>query len=57
MEEIIDLIATDSSAAEISDKIKSVLFAKSAERIESAKPHVGNMMFGGELDSETQEEE
>jgi len=57
MEEIIDLIATDSSAAEISDKIKSVLFAKSAERIESAKPHVGNIMFGGELDSETQEEE
>jgi len=57
MEEIIDLIATDSSASEISDKIKSVLFAKSAERIEVAKPHVANMMFNGETDTDTQEEE
>jgi len=57
MEEVIDLIATDSSAAEISDKIKSILFTKSAERIEAAKPYVANTMFNGEIDSETQEEE
>jgi len=58
MEEIIDLIATDSSASEISDKIKSVLFAKSAERIEVAKPHVANMMFNDESETgETEDQE
>ena len=36
MEEIVDLIVTDSSPNEISDKIKDVLLAKSAERIEGA---------------------
>ena len=34
MEDIIDLIATDSSAADISDRIKQVLYNKAAERIE-----------------------
>jgi hypothetical protein len=56
MEEIIDLIATDSSAAEVSDKIKQVLFAKAAERIEIAKPIVASSMFGGS-EEYTEEEE
>jgi len=47
MEEIIDLIATDSSPSEISDKIKEVLFAKAAERVENAKPIVASSLFGG----------
>ena len=55
MEDVIDLIATDASPADISDKIKSVLYAKAAEKIEVAKPYVADMMFSGE--PETQEEE
>lgn len=55
MEEVIDLIATDASPAEISDKIKSLLYAKAAERVEVARPYVADMMFNGE--SDTQEEE
>jgi len=57
MEDVIDLIATDASASDISDKIKSILYAKAAERIEVAKPYVADLMFNGETDSETQEEE
>jgi len=57
MEDVIDLIATDASASDISDKIKSILYAKAAERIEVEKPYVADLMFNGETDSETQEEE
>jgi hypothetical protein len=55
MEELIDLIATDSSASEISDKIKDVLFAKAAERVDAARPLVATSMFGNEPPYEDQE--
>lgn len=48
MEEIIDLIATDSSPSEISGGIKQVLFAKSAEKIENLKPLITNSLLGDE---------
>lgn len=51
MENIIDLIATDSSPAEIADSIKSALFAKSAEKIDQVRPYVATSLFGFE-DSE-----
>ena len=54
MEEIVDLIVTDSSPNEISDKIKDVLLAKSAERIEAERSNVGASMFD---DSEVDEVE
>ena len=57
MEELIDLIATDSAPAEISDKIKDLLFAKASERIEGAKPYVASSLFGGESDEEYSEDE
>ena len=57
MDEIIDLIATDSSASDISAKIKDVLFAKSANKIESQKSTVANAMFAEpELESEVETE-
>jgi hypothetical protein len=56
MEEVIDLIATDSSPAEISDKIKSLLFAKAAERIEVAKPYIASTMFDNEVESTEDQE-
>jgi hypothetical protein len=48
MEDIIDLIATDSPAAEITDSIKQSLFAKSAEKIESIKPLISDSLLGDE---------
>ena len=38
MEELVNMIATDASAADISDQIKDVLYAKSAERIDGLRP-------------------
>jgi len=46
MEDLVDLIATDASANDVSDRIKDILYAKSAERLEYAKPVVADSMFG-----------
>ena len=56
MEDVIDLIATDSSASEISDKIKNALYSKAAERVDALRPVVANSLFGGETETETEEE-
>lgn len=48
MEELMDMIITDSSASEISDKIKEILFSKAAEKIEVLKPEVSSSLFGQE---------
>jgi hypothetical protein len=57
MEELIDLIATDSAPSEISDQIKNLLFSKASERIEGAKPYVAASLFGGETDEDNIEDE
>jgi hypothetical protein len=58
MEELLDMIVTDESPSQISDKIKELLFAKSAEKIDSFRPMVASDMFGeGEVDVEEGEEE
>ena len=56
MEEIIDLIATDESPSVISDKIKEILYAKSADRIDSARPEIASLMFDNEQQLEGDEE-
>ena len=48
MDDLMDLIASDESASQISDKIKDLLFSKSAERIDAFRPSVANSMFDGE---------
>ena len=45
MDDLIDLIATDKSAAEVTDTIKDVLYAKAAERIEAQRPDIAASMF------------
>ena len=54
MEELLDMIAADESPSQISDKIKDLLFAKSAERVDAFKPVAANSMFGD--DSEIEDE-
>ena len=41
MEEIVNLIGSDASASDISDKIKDVLYSKAAQRIDTIRPTVG----------------
>jgi len=57
MDNIIDLIATDASSSQISDAIKSSLYAKAAEKIDSARPFVAGSLFGVEDSTEEQQEE
>ena len=55
MENIVDLIATDSKASEVSDQIKNILFTKAAEKIESERAQISASMFAEP--EVTQEEE
>ena len=45
MPNIIDLIAQDSKASNISQQIKDTLYTKSAEKIETLKKEVSDSMF------------
>tara|TARA_B100001248_G_scaffold224023_1_gene181039 strand:+ start:247 stop:480 length:234 start_codon:yes stop_codon:yes gene_type:complete len=57
MEELVDLIATDASASDVSDKIKDALMGKAAERIDAFKPEVAADVFGGEAPESEEEYE
>ena len=46
--DLMDMMASDESPSGISDKIKDILFAKSAERIDTIRPDVATNMFGQE---------
>lgn len=48
MDELLDMIISDESPSQISDKIKDLLFIKSAEKIDALKPSIGASMFGGQ---------
>ncbi len=63
--ELMDMITKDESPSQISDRIKDMLFTKSAERIDAFKPEVANSLFGDqevedeiedEIDTETEAE-
>ena len=41
MEELVNLIATDAAANDISDKIKEALYAKAADKIDASRNTVG----------------
>ena len=44
-----DMMVDDASSSAISDKIKEILYTKSAEKIETARPLVGAELFGDEI--------
>jgi len=52
MEELVDLIATDASASDVSDKIKDALMAKAAARIDAIKPEIASTVFADEAEEE-----
>ena len=52
MEELVDLIATDASASDVSDSIKNALMAKAAARIDAFRPDVASTVFDGEVPEE-----
>ena len=52
MEELVDLIATDASSSDVSDKIKDALMSKAAARIDAFRPDVASTVFDGEVPEE-----
>ena len=59
--ELMDMITKDESPSQISDRIKDMLFSKSAEKIDAFRPEVANSLFGDqevedEIDTETEAE-
>lgn len=52
MEELLNMIASDESPSQISDKVKEILFSKSAEKIDTLRPIVSASLFGSEVEEE-----
>ena len=44
-----DMMVDDASSSAISDKIKEILYAKTAEKVDAARPLVGAELFGDEI--------
>jgi len=52
-----DMMVSDESPSQISDRIKEILFGKAAERIDAFRPVVANGVFGeDEIEVEDEEE-
>ena len=54
--ELMDMIAADDSASQISDRIKDMLYAKSAGKVDDYRPHAANSLFGEPPEDEAQDE-
>lgn len=52
-----DMIISDQSPSEISDKIKDILFAKSSENIDGLKPSIASNIFNDQEYGDGNEEE
>jgi hypothetical protein len=55
MDDLMDMIIADETPSQISDKIKDILFSKSAEKIDAFRPEVASSLFG-ETEEEYEEE-
>ena len=49
-----DMIGADESAAQVTEKIKDLLYAKSGEKVDAFRPHVANSLFN-DLEDESDE--
>ena len=55
-DDLMDMMVADASSSDISDKIKEILYTKSAEMIDTARPLVGAELFGDEVPEVSEEE-
>lgn len=56
MEELVNMIATDSSAVNISDQIKDLLYQKAASKVDALRQPSAASLFG-EPSQETEDQE
>ena len=47
-DDLMNMMVADDSAAQVSDKMKDILFAKSAERVDAHRKNVANSLFGNQ---------
>ena len=52
-----DMMVGDESPSQISDTIKDMLYAKSAERVDAFRPVVANSLFGDDTEIENEIED
>ena len=52
-----DMMVDDASSSAVSDKIKEILYAKTAEKVDAARPLVGAELFGDEIPEVEEEPE
>tara|TARA_B100000035_G_scaffold310979_1_gene319720 strand:- start:278 stop:523 length:246 start_codon:yes stop_codon:yes gene_type:complete len=57
MDDVIDMIANNASAADVSDKLKDMLMQKASQQIDVARPQVAAQMFANQEAEEEPEEE
>tara|TARA_A100001011_G_scaffold77073_1_gene79363 strand:+ start:5219 stop:5425 length:207 start_codon:yes stop_codon:yes gene_type:complete len=57
MDDLMDMMVADASASDVTDKIKEILYTKSAEKVNAVRPSVGAGLFGEEepeIETETE---
>jgi hypothetical protein len=52
MDDLMDMILSNESPSNVSDKIKEILFMKSAEKINAVRPEISANLFGENEDYE-----
>ena len=57
MDELMDNIVADGSSSQISDQLKDMLYAKSAERVNAFRPQVATSVFNGNDEGDVESEE
>lgn len=57
MDDLMDMIISDESPANISDKIKDLLYAKASERVDALRPSVADIVFDDDEEEEEEEAE
>lgn len=49
MDDLMDAIVANDSPSKVSDAIKDLLYAKTADKVDSLKPEVASALFGDQL--------
>ena len=49
MDDLMDAIVENDSPSKVSDAIKDILFAKTADKVDALKPEIANSLFGDDV--------
>ena len=49
MDDLMDAIVANDSPSKVSDAIKDLLYAKTADKVDSLKPEIASSLFGNEV--------